>query len=118
MHYKYGLTEAVGNPAVVGFIDIVSGRDSSNPAEMASADGQLPLLFQANDQLVGSELWLTADGSSAILVADICEGPGSSNPRHITFFRGRFYFQADDCQHGENLSLESLYFIHSALVVL
>jgi len=103
VHYQHGLTESVGNPAIVGYIDIVSGTESSHPSEMASSGGQLPLLFQANNKLSGSELWLTVDGFSASMVADICEGPGSSSPRHITYFRRRFFFQADDCQHGVEL---------------
>ena len=102
VHYADGLVDGVGNFAQVSFIDIVPGAESSNPAEMSSADGQFPLLFQANDHFLGTELWVTLDGVSASILFDICVGPGSSNPRYITYFRDKFFFQADDCVHGNS----------------
>ena len=90
----------------IGFIDIVPGAEGSYPAEMSGADGQLPLLFQAKDPYLGVELWVTTDGQQAEILFDICVGTGGSNPRYITFFRGKFYFQADDCIHG-NLTREA-----------
>lgn len=100
VHYAHGLIDGVGNFAEVSYIDIVPGEKSSDPAEMSSANGEFPLLFQANDHFLGTELWITSDGVSASILYDICVGPGSSNPRYITYFREKFFFQADDCVHG------------------
>lgn len=57
---------------------------------------------------VGVELWKydpagNAGLGSLTLVADIDEGPGSSDPWDLTIFNGKLYFSADNGIHGTEL---------------
>jgi ELWxxDGT repeat protein len=60
------------------------------------------LLFSANDDSTGPELWrLTSSGPA--LVADIAPGPIGSSPSRFFHMRGLTYFAASDGQHGMEL---------------
>jgi ELWxxDGT repeat protein len=75
-------------------------------APITAADGELhsPLLFQAQDDAHGVELWRT-DGTAAgtSLVRDISPGPESSAPYFLTQAYGRTWFCASDPAHGAEL---------------
>lgn len=86
--------------------DINSGVEGSNPSGFSpSGDNSFPVLFHASNDKFGRELYVISDesASSASFVLDICKGQGSSNPDFITWYKGRFYFQADDCKSGPEL---------------
>ncbi|RYG64870.1 hypothetical protein EON64_13105, partial [archaeon] len=85
-------------------IDIVPGPSSSNPHNFCSADGSFPVLFAAFSDALGVELYKT-DGtvSGTTLVRDISPGALSSEPGCLAYFKGRWYFYADDNQYGIEL---------------
>lgn len=85
-------------------VDIVAGASSSSPHGFCSADGKFPVLFAAYTEPLGVELYKT-DGSVAgtELVRDISLGASSSDPGCITYFKGRWYFYADDSTYGIEL---------------
>ena len=61
-------------------------------------------LFQALDSLHGTELWFTdGTGAGTRRVADLWEGPGSSDPGSFTLADGLVYFSAADSLHGREL---------------
>ncbi len=62
------------------------------------------ILISGSLDSTGIELW-ALDGSehSVRLVKDICPGVRSSNPRHMTYWNNKVYFQANDCKHGPEL---------------
>ena len=75
-------------------------------APITTAEGELqsPLLFQAQDDAHGLELWRTdgtAGGTS--LVRDVAPGPESSAPYFLTQAYGRTWFCASDPAHGAEL---------------
>lgn len=55
------------------------------------------LFFAAPDDAHGSELWVS-DGTPAgtQLLADVVPGPTGSDPSHLTLFKGRLYFHANE----------------------
>ena len=103
--YRYfiggALNEGFGDPGELSVIDIIPGMRSSNPSGFTSSGGYLPVLFQAYNEVTGMELWIT-DGTIAgtMIVKDIFPGSIGSNPKYITWFRGKFYFQATDNVFG------------------
>lgn len=62
------------------------------------------LLFNATDDMHGSELWST-DGTETgtVLVKDIRNGERGSSPQHFTRFGDAVYFLADDGIRGQEL---------------
>ena len=60
------------------------------------------IYFTAEVDNTGRELW-RYDGSSFDQVADIRDGPSSSNPKYLTVYDGSLYFQADGGEDGEEL---------------
>ncbi|MCL6503042.1 MAG: DUF4214 domain-containing protein [Pirellulales bacterium] len=92
--------------------DIAAGAASSNPAHFAELNGFV--LFAADDQANGIELW-RSDGStsgSTVMVKDIWAGStvvgsstvaNSSNPQLLTTVGGKVFFVADDGVHGTEL---------------
>ncbi|KDO24430.1 hypothetical protein SPRG_09820 [Saprolegnia parasitica CBS 223.65] len=71
--------------------DIHSGALSSNPTWLTACG--LQLFFAADDGVHGRELW-TFDGVQAALVTDLLPGSASSDPKHVTCYKGKAYFQA------------------------
>ena len=86
--------------------DIVSGSGSPFDTHVfpcfAHANGVL--YFAANDGVNGLELW-KSDGTEAgtVLVKDIFNGPGDSQPSDLTDVNGVLYFRANDGIHGNEL---------------
>ena len=87
------------------------GPLQSFPREMVPFGGSL--VFSAEDDTSGSELWLT-DGTSSgtATLADVATGtydnnygtyPSSSNPRDLTVVNGTLFFTADDGSTGREL---------------
>ena len=61
------------------------------------------LYFQANDGLLGTELWRSdGSGPGTFMVSDIYPA-SSSLPSHLFAFGGLLYFQADDGMSGIEL---------------
>ena len=60
------------------------------------------LLFTANDDSTGPELW-RLDATGPALVADIVPGPVGSTPSRLFHSRGLTWFAAADGQHGVEL---------------
>ncbi|MGZ3457553.1 MAG: ELWxxDGT repeat protein, partial [Archangium sp.] len=60
------------------------------------------LLFSANDDSTGPELW-RLDSTGPALVADIAPGPIGSSPSRFFPMRGLTYFTATDGSHGVEL---------------
>lgn len=85
-------------------LDLVVGGIGSDPKGFTSSGGSVPVFFSTKTEAEGEELWIT-DGTAANtrLILDICKGKTSSIPRYLTWFRGKIYFQADDCIHGIEL---------------
>lgn len=71
----------------------------SNPFSLAVYNGNL--YFQADDGVVGAELWMF-DGTTATLADDI-NGAGSSAPEGMIAYGGDLYFSADGGSDGVEL---------------
>lgn len=81
--------------------DVWRGAGSALPDNLTVMDNKL--YFQANDGVLGEELWVLdparpADG--AMLVTDIVAGSGGSRPSSLSTWNNRLYFGADDGMHG------------------
>ena len=78
------------------YIDINTGDQDSSPEYFCSSGGVLPIYFSAYDSGSGRELW-KSDGTAAgtSMVKDINPN-GNSNPKYLTWFKNKLYFQADD----------------------
>ncbi|HEV7222056.1 MAG TPA: ELWxxDGT repeat protein [Pirellulales bacterium] len=90
-------------------MDINPGPPSSNPAQVASLNGNL--LFAANDGVHGTQLW-RSDGSATVMVDQINATTSfngvtvvanDSNPTDLTASGGFVYFAANDGIHGVQL---------------
>ena len=87
--------------------DINSGSAGSYPQSLASVGGWV--FFSADDGAAapgghGRELW-KSNGNQAdtVLVADINDGPASSNPNALEAEGGLLFFNANDGEHGSEL---------------
>ncbi|MEM6777462.1 MAG: ELWxxDGT repeat protein, partial [Planctomycetota bacterium] len=60
------------------------------------------LIFRANDNSYGAELW-KSDGTNTTLLADINPGTAGSAPFGLTEFQGHLYFSANDGVNGGEL---------------
>lgn len=93
--YRLWVTDGtpVGTFALVGS-DLPFWIRLGSPAFLAP--GTERLIFAAEDDLHGSEVW-TSDGTpeGTRMVADLLSGTGSSNPFAFTGFRHRIFFAAD-----------------------
>jgi ELWxxDGT repeat protein len=79
--------------------DILSGPDSSLPAELTNINGTL--FFVANDGQLGAELWRSnGTASGTVRVADITSGPASSDITELTNVNGTLFF-ARSQQNGQ-----------------
>src|SRR5262249_28346174 len=80
--------------------DINPGLAPSDPRFFAELGGKL--LFNATDNIHGSELW-TSDGTDAgtTMVADLAPGLGSSNPWNLVASGGLVYFKAFNAAAGD-----------------
>lgn len=58
------------------------------------------LLFRANREGEGAELWIVRPGREPDVLKDINAGPGSSNPSGLVVWNDHVYFQADDGTNG------------------
>ena len=73
--------------------------------------GERGLVFVGEHEDHGKEVWVTrGTGESTKLLCDIWDGPGSSDPNHLTFFDHEedskppvVFFTAEDEQHGREL---------------
>ncbi|HMS17930.1 MAG TPA: hypothetical protein PKA37_13895, partial [Planctomycetota bacterium] len=77
------------------------GIGSSNPQSLTVVQNKL--FFVADNGTQGRELWVTNDGLTASLVADVRAGPLGSQPQWLKSFQGFLYFSADDGINGREL---------------
>lgn len=85
-------------------IDIVAGKESSNPSGFTSSGGSLPVYFSAYSASTGYELWCShGNHSTTSMVKDIYPGSTSSNPKYLTWYKHALYFQATDGEQGIEL---------------
>ena len=84
-------------------IDVAPGAGDSYAMD-TGAPGELNgyLYFQADDGTNGMELW-RSNGTSTVLVEDICVGGNDSSPTDFTQLGTYLYFRADDCLSGREL---------------
>ena len=84
-------------------IDVAPGAGDSYAMD-TGAPGDLNgyLYFQADDGTNGMELW-RSNGTSTVLVEDICVGGNDSSPTDFTQLGTYLYFRADDCLSGREL---------------
>lgn len=85
--------------------DIYLGSNSGMPNQFFKFGNQL--YFSAMDSAQGRELWVTdgtAAGTQLFLDINLATSPNShSSPRFFKEFNGKFYFNADDGIHGQEL---------------
>jgi ELWxxDGT repeat protein len=102
---------SAGTRLVKDIQGVINGvNQGSNPSSMLWVNGTL--YFNADDGVVGKELWKT-DGTDAgtVLVRDIAQtGPNgvfdvkqNSNPHNLTLVNGVIYFSANDGKEGFEL---------------
>lgn len=76
--------------------------NNSNPDNLTNLNGTL--LFTANDEVAGVELW-KSDGTAAgtTMISDINPGSTASGPASFTNVNGKLFFRANDGTHGSEL---------------
>jgi ELWxxDGT repeat protein len=91
---------------VTRLTDLNPGEEDASPTRFFNYQGQL--LFRANSDTIGVELWIT-DGTpeGTRLVRDINDDPsvsrGNSNPDNFILFNDKVYFKARDANTGDEL---------------
>lgn len=93
------------------YIDVLPGLESSDPLDLCSSGGALPLYFTAFTPQFGRELWQTdgtAAGTSLVKDLNYVLPPESSSPHYLTWYCPAsrpcmLVFQATDGIHGVEL---------------
>ncbi len=88
-------------PYLVKDINTNGANSNSNPDNLINLNGTL--VFSANDNVYGNELWKSSPTTGTTLLKDIYPGSAGSDPQYFAIMNGVLYFSAKDSGNNNEL---------------